>query len=455
VKLRLLAPTTVDFFIVPGAVDRDRTRYEHFWQEAQQALEVDRPWSDRIQAEPQILHATSAHPYNRYRTLDAHALARPLEVLELRAPSSDLPVEEESALAPLWGCAGEVRWTLFDHGVVLVETEIDLTAWLGEHASGAVHHARALTEAAVSLGEHAAHCGREVVSPIVEWLRPRSGASEIVMPRLEAASRSADDCMHEPLWVARSLVVDDPGEHAGLVHSWVRAGIGPDAAGRVGAFVAGEESHLAEWLTYAYRSEAETADLWQAMRNAQFFYAAMELADTRLSAILARSLAVDTVWELNELRSSLERMSRRAQLISMEQRDVSKYLTRSVLREMERVLAEWGYEDVLEASATTKAAACQERIAELDRKRSARSALYTDLILLGIGVTSVVSTAVGLAEFGRVMASDRALSGYDVGRNDALSWFSAQPADAILLVSGVLSVFLIVVYLVLRRSQDT
>lgn len=454
-KLRLLAPTTVDFFIVPGAVDRDRAGYERFWQDAQRDLEVDGPWSDSIHAVPQVFHATSAHPYNRYRTLDVDALARPLEVLEVRASSSDLPVGEESGLAALWRSADEVRWTLFDHGVVLVETEIDLTEWLSEHASVELDQARELTEAAVSLGEHAAHCGREVLAPIVEWLRPRSGAPEILMPRLEDASRSADDRMHEPLWVARSLMVDDPAEHAELVHAWVREGIGPDAAGRVGAFATGAECHLAEWLSYAYRSGPETAHLWQAMRNAQFFYAAMELADTRLSAILARSLAVDTVWELNELRSSLERMSRRAQLVSMEQRDVSKYLTRSVLREMARILGEWGYEDVLEASATTKAAACQERIAELDRKRSARSALYTDLILLGIGVTSVVSTAVGLAEFGRVMASDRTLSGYDVGRNDALSWFSAQPADAILLVSGVLSVFLIVVYLVLRRSQDT
>ena len=78
----------------------------------------------------------------------------------------------------------------------------------------------------------------------------------------------------------------------------------------------------------------------------------------------------------------------------------------------------------------------------------------TDIILLGIGVTSILGTLVALTQYGRTLATDPSMAGY---REDS-SWItygvSGQATDGIILVSFVLSSLLIALFTFFRfRSR--
>jgi hypothetical protein len=138
----------------------------------------------------------------------------------------------------------------------------------------------------------------------------------------------------------------------------------------------------------------------------------------------------------------------------MELHDLSRYLKRSIRAGLDAILAGWDFQRLIEEPVLYKVQVCEQRLADLAAKRAARSTLFTDLILLSIGVTSILGTALGVTEFGRMMAADPGLAGYDVTSGDATTWFASQPSDAILLGSGVVSLLLVALYFFFRRSQS-
>jgi hypothetical protein len=89
----------------------------------------------------------------------------------------------------------------------------------------------------------------------------------------------------------------------------------------------------------------------------------------------------------------------------------------------------------------------------LHQKEAARSAIYTDIILLGIGITSIFGTSLALAEYGRTMATDADLGSYDVTRTPFIDWFAALPTDVILVGASILSLLLVVLYAYYRKQQ--
>ena len=92
----------------------------------------------------------------------------------------------------------------------------------------------------------------------------------------------------------------------------------------------------------------------------------------------------------------------RAALI--EQHESEKYLTRNVLSEMKEMLEAWDFDGVLVQPVQESIKSCQARLSDFAERRAARSRLLTDLLLLGIGLTSIVGTALALASFGRSTA---------------------------------------------------
>ena len=93
------------------------------------------------------------------------------------------------------------------------------------------------------------------------------------------------------------------------------------------------------------------------------------------------------------------------------------------------------------------------RLDDLAARRAARSGRVTDLILMGIGITSIASIALAISQFGRSAASDPLATGYDLGASDFTSWFAAQPVDVILLASAAASAVLVVLSLYFRRDD--
>jgi hypothetical protein len=454
-RLRILAPVVVDYYAVPGASLRDPHGYAGFWAGQQAAVdELLAPPPPEPPPAVTLEHTRPTSSLNLYRTISEHAGQRPLHVITGVLRPEHLTGDLHDAV--------EIGFRLYDHGLMLLELLLDVDPAL----TGTAEDLDALQARAVATGER---LGREVVrrylDPVLTLLRRADQDHRILAPATPADAPVTAE-FGEALWVTRSLVVDpaEPGAER-MVRHWVKdvvtAGDDGDPAD---SLLAGDIDHLVRWLNYAFMDRAGQGgrmlpgevfhDRWEALRYAQVFYGVLDRVDARLSKILADSAAADSRWELGQLRDNLMSLSQRAELIIMERRDLSKYLKRAVRVEMDAILDFWDYENVLEQPVRFKIETCGRRLAELAARRTARSAMFTDLILLGIGVTSVLGTALAVTDFGRSMASDPNMAVYDLGNSSIVEWIAAQPADAILIASGVVSVLLVLVYLFFRRDNS-
>jgi hypothetical protein len=370
---------------------------------------------------------------------------------------------EDGVVAP--GPVEEISLRLYDHGILIVEVLVDVADWIAARPGTLARRLDELQEVAVALGAEIARASvARYVDPVLERLRAEDRRSEFV------GARTRDDRVGagfgEALWVTRSLVLAPQASGTpAVVRHWLKdVGQAPgEGQAPVERLLSGEIDHVARWLNYVFLDGAPDGaamtpgarfcDSWEAMRHAQFYYSALDVIDSRLSRILADSAASTARWQLERLREELVGLSQRAELVIMERQSLSKYLKRSVRAEMDAILGFWDYAELVEAPVRFKIGICDRRLADLAARRTARSSLFTDLILLGIGVTSVLGTALALTEFGRTMASDPGLARYDLGRDQVTAWFASQPADAVLAVSGVVSATLVVLYLIFRRDH--
>lgn len=469
-QLRILAPTVVDYASVPGATLRDPHGYARFWAEHTDAIgDLVTSLAPQSTSPPEVVleHTAVTSSLNLYRTISDHAVERPMQVMTgvLRSEhlvDRDVPLEN-----PLAEGIDDVQFRLYDHGLLLLELLVDLDASVTQPSADLPARLDELQSDAVALGEAvAAVVVHRYVHPLLDFLRRADLDNEILLPATPADDPLSTD-FGGVLWVTRSLVINpaEPGAEQTLRH-WIKDVIaeGEDVP-PVDKLLNGELDHLVRWLNYVFIDRAGVgghmrrgepfADDWDALRYAQVFYGVLDRVDARLSKILADSAVANARAKLDKLKTQLMGQSQRAELIIMERRDVSKYLKRAVRAEMDAILDFWDYESVLEQSVRFKIETCDRRLSQLAAERAARAALFTDVILLGIGVTSILATAVALSEFGRIMANDPEMSVYDLGRSSLVQWMASQPADAIVIASGVASLFMVVLYLYFRRGNKT
>lgn len=451
-------------------------------------------------------HAEPPRQFNLYQKIDVHSLDRELEIIDLALdrealtdvvqPSPTAQVEDRSGApidpADLWELVDDIQCRVYDHGVALVEASADVTdLFCGVPRSRVARRLDELQMAAIDLGagvSRAVH--RTLADHVIARLREIDGADAVLMPARTADQPDGNAEWGQVLWVTRTLIVDrtrTPHADAVISH-WIKDVPVADGDEPSDQLVTGKLDHLVRWLNYLFVVDGSatparslwwastraritalltvdddrngpfpdvddrprSADQWQALRYAQYWYAALERINRRLGAILADSLAENPTLDLGHLREELERVSGRARMILMQVDDSAKYLKRSVRQEMEEILDYWGFEDLVQKPVQTKIASCEARLRELEAERSAHSSLWTDIILRGLLFTTVLGTAVGLAEFGRARTSDPSRSVVDFGGSDIISWFAAQPADAILIISFLASAVLILVLIYLR-----
>lgn len=461
IRLRILAPVVVDYYAVPGASLRDPEGYARFWSEQQPAVNhlLRRLAPGLLQPTVVLEHTQVTSSLNLYRTISDHAVARSVHVLTGTLWPEHLPEEFIGPMDALHRGVTEISFRLYDHGLMLLEMLADLEPSLTADLDR-------LESQAVTMGEYAAReIVRRFLDPVLSLLR-QADRDEQILTAATAADNPVTAEFGESLWVARGLVVDpsDPDAER-VVRQWVKDVVLADDDHPADRLLSGDLHHLIRWLNYVFMDRAGTGgrmlpgemfrDQWDALRYAQVFYGALDRIDARLSKILADSAAAGSRWELERLKGQLMSLSQRAELIIMERRDLSKYLKRAVRGEMDAILAFWDYENVLEDPVRFKIEICDRRLAEVASRRTARSAMFTDLILLGIGVTSILGTALAVTEFGRSIASDPDMTLYDLGRSSIVEWVASQPADAILITSGVMSVLLVVLYLFFRRDNGS
>ena len=462
-RIRLLAPGLIDYRELLGASVQDVGRYDDFWAGVHDPVHAALSASAPDPADPPVLEVRRTDVrgrFNRYTQIDVDTLERPVEALVLRLGRGHVDLPLPPMLDQAGGVTIEAR--LYDNGIFTVEAEAEvaLPGSLASDASLVDDVLDELRESMVAWGDVLAHEVHDrYLVPVVAALRDHDRHGQVV------AARSAGDDVRDHgrvLWVTRSLLVD-PGTTGWreLAAYWVKDSAGDADPQSVIPTDADPHGHLVRWLNYlfVYRSHAspyvtETyPDEWAALRLAQYFYAAMENIDAQLTQVLAQSLSPLPAVTLSELQAELEDCSRRAQFITMHLKDVTKYLTRAVRVELASILAYWEFDEVVVAPVELKVAACERRLGELADQRNARASVFTDTILLGIGITSILGTTVALTEFGRTMAVDPGMAGYDTSQSSITSWIAAQPADLLLIASVGISVLLAVVYAYFRRAH--
>lgn len=449
--LRLLAPVAVDFGTTLGVASRDPEGYAELWRSARKPVEhvSDLPAGTKV-----ALHHTEVVRSTLYDRLDKDSLPRPLHVLTVTCDADTLGHEPVAHATIV-----ETEMRLYDHGIALLEIGLDVAAppagapedWLTKLQEQGVAMAAALAQTITT----------RVLDPVLSTVRELDPDHEVV----EAAASEDSSARLESglaLWVARSLLVD-PGDRAMLAH-WTKGAIDDESEQARQDLLDGTGDRLVRWLNYAFvdvdgegaaafKEDGRFDDQWQGVGYAQVTYAVLDRIDARLATVLAESAAATERWQLEELKEQLVGLSGRAEVAIMDRQQLAKYLTRAVRRHMEEMLSVWDHDGLLQEPVQFKIEACGRRLDDLTARRTARSGVVTDLILLGIGVTSIASTAVAIIEFGRTSASDSLSTGYDLGGSRFTSWFSAQPIDAVLLVSGVISVVLVLLYLYFRRDD--
>lgn len=449
IALRMIAPISSGFTTVAGIADRDPEAYLSVWASAGSRLDSLRERPDI--AEIRLNHLGRSEKKSLYSSIETDSLPRPAQLITVCMD----PSNGEWPALPAWSSAvDEVTVEVYAHGISLLEVSLlleeppcnDSDDWLDRIQAEAVAYAEVLADRI--------HVG--VMRPLFEVLAEADSKSLAFHVEGDATAAAA-----RVLWVSRSLLVDEPNRDL-LLH-WTKDSVDDESAYLRGELKDGTRHSLVRWLNYGFvdvdgvgvaalRSGRHASE-FSGLRYAQETYASLDVVDSRLRLVLSDAAAASTKWELELLRDDLVWLSVRAELIIMGRHELDKYMMRQVRAHFERILDGWDYEKLIEEPVRFKIDLCNRWLDDLASRRAARSGRVTDVILMGIGITSIASMALAISQFGRSTANDPASTGYDLGASDFTSWFAAQPVDVILLASAAASAVLVVLYLHFRRDD--
>lgn len=347
-----------------------------------------------------------------------------------------------------------VRWKLCDFGILLFDTELTLP----------------LSEVSETSAKKAEGCVQDIARQVAESvIQDDYLALKSLLETQSDWERFVDFSEDEPFeagWTSRALVFDPDDSSTLAAHKeFALFWIGKDFGGGstlIERLASQETKHVAEWMNYVYLAESASLhepealkQMWTALCRAQFFYAAMAKIDSKLMNILAWAMADPTDVSTAQLKAQLRRSMDLAEALFLKKAEVGKYVNPHSRQETERILKVWNFQEVLVDPVRMKLDICQSRLDAIDRERARSSAFFTDLILMVIGVTSILGTALAVVGLGRGASSDPNQAMYDLGAGQLTTWISAQPIDVILLISTIVSVLMILAFVLARRSSDT
>lgn len=431
IEIRWMAPIEVGMSCQPGADVREPERCSEVWSRLSSAAR-----STGECATWRFHREISGRPVLGWTEAAGESLPYPLEIVSGSTTDANVDAFRNVTFR-------SVEWSLYDFGVFLVHGYLSVpnTFLVGGKTSKDLE--RLAQNAASRLATDIARAETERFRKL---LRRVPNGNQVLQIREKETS--------QPIWVTRALVVDPrDAQSRELASQWISA-INSEHIHQLREFLGGDRPYVAQWLNHLHRSD-ETQQVdegWRALQRAQFFWAAMQFVDHTLRQILAWSISPGKDVSLFKLRTELEASVNSAQELLMVKAEVMQHASRRRNEEMNRYLALWEYKELLETPAREKIDACHQRLSHLSNERAARSAFFTDLILMSIGVTSVLATAIALVQFGRSASTDPDQSMFDFGSGALTTWLSAQPMDAILVLSVLVSAILVVVFVWKRRQ---
>ena len=445
--IRAIAPLTTGIYLAPGASVNYPEEYAELWRKAKLLIESSQPADQTTKFEHfQDISEDSTDRHkirNRYQSLDCDSVTIPPHFIHTQLSPQAASFIDEAIF--------DAQLTIYDHGVAVLEYALDPHDVSLDSTTTAFLESR--TQQATQ------RLIKDVVEPFVLHLHQVLRESDIEEKLLELAEKPE---IYD-LWTARAIFATmETFQRNDFAHCWLReAQVTND---EICDFLSGKSANIITWVNYAIatdsplqaallRESCPSTASWDGLRYAQFYYASLELIDEKLSHALARTQRPLRAAELVDARTELTKHSYRAQLIEFDCQHNRKYFRRAVNTAMTKVLDGWQFEELVAAPVRSKIATCSERIQQLSDAQSRRASVWTDLILLGIAITSILGTALSVVSFGRSIGTESSMAGYDSGTTLAIEWIAAQPADAVLLSSFVASIGVAAIYLIYRQSS--
>ena len=177
--------------------------------------------------------------------------------------------------------------------------------------------------------------------------------------------------------------------------------------------------------------------------------------DSKLMRILAWAMANSDDISTKKLREQLRQAMDFAEALFLKKSEVGKYVNPTSREETERILRVWNFDEVLANPVKDKLQICQSRLDAIESERARSASFFTDLILMVIGVTSILGTALAVVSLGRSASADPDQTVYDLGAGDLTTWIATQPIDVILLISTIISVLMVIAFIMARKKSDS
>lgn len=446
-RFRWMCPVPTSLYAVAGASHRRPRREVEVWS-ALKAKAASRPWA-RGWEFSRAGTSDSLNPGVGWSSAAGDNLTRALEVVrgdetpELIAALTEGVFPEGCRLVRL-------HWSLYDTGVAVLEGE-----FVAESQSVEPQDPQTPEERRFPWESLVQSCAESLVRRLMpELLEELESLLKAVPESREFVTLQHTDS-GVPIWVTRVFVADRANaRHRTFAQDWVH-GIDEYHDAEWARFLAGECTYVAQWINHLHASDggSEVREMMATLRRGHYFWASMQRVDENLRRILAWSMTPSRTVSVRALRRELERCVNASDELLMTRDEVRNLASRASLRELDRLMGAWEFDDLLVEPALRKVEMCQRQLSALSGAQSSRSAFVSELLLLCIGLTSIVATAIGVVQFGRGALSDPGQTLLDFNAAD-LTWrLASQPVDVVLLTSFFVSGLVVVVYLI-NRSRN-
>jgi hypothetical protein len=468
--------------------------YERFWSDASQAM------TSSSQSYDSVLFLHKADELDglssRFRSVNTDSLPRPLHVLQFKLHPTDEAVkhawhqtqqaypDRSVQLKYIDLIEDSVTVRLFNNSVALLQVDLNIKEFVREEQLNS--DVDWLQELGVFFGENLARSvyHKRIHDYLTTLLKKCPNGKQYIdeeqfnfdsaMANAVLIANSTPTNQNVRVnWVTRTLLIESANEpyREHIIEHWLKDCGDPELIKETKSL---PDAYAIRWLNYVFREDAYNwaltaegtidyaqpfSDEWQAMLNAQYYYAAFEALNDALISTLARSYrhqkasTIANADDLKKLGRQLERYTVTANLATLEYHNNFGYYKRNIGSTMKKIMAGWDFNEAILNEVKRKTDLCEQRINDLHKKAESRSGFYSDLLLLGIALISVSAFLFQIIEYGRNMSHNVDLAVYESNTWNLVKFISERPTDFIITLSFALIVVLFVLYAWFRRLK--
>lgn len=324
-----------------------------------------------------------------------------------------------------------IQFHIYGNGVSVVTVEFDC----------------ANTTTAEELEQYSQDITRNTFSAHVQALKSLLDQVYIKLPKVMMEDGLVmGEIRHQDIcWISRAVILDSNALKNTItktfVIDWLKNTARPDDAQKL---INGTISESMTWLNHLIvdPDTDHRALLFSALRIAQYFYASQEKLNSNAYHALTNSTLEKNVRLVEK---NLIEARRRMQMLHIMYEIQKVFLNRRKRQLLDGLMDVWEY-DTLKANGDRMVSASDTRITEITNRRSDRSSFFTDLILVGLALVTVIEVSIYLTEYSREVMSRPALAYQDDRVSWILSTIAAIDTDQMLIGGSFIILILVCFY---------